>query len=434
MSAHASPNIITDGLAFMYDTGSGKSYRGEPTINYIHHQNAVAKDSYSAYSATSSGTYNAKHPDAIIAYNAAGTQMSGYYNGGVGDATNTYHAHWQYDPILKKPVVVMNDVDAQWKAKWLYTSMGSWTSYGKGHGDTYTISWLQWVDHLSKNAKAGLYSRTTASVNGFHDGQANSASAYNTKLRTWQRVYQTYTTSSVRDLDSTYLYIYMYGMYNVRATVKVADVQFTWGSHPAQFSTEYERTATQGLLDLTGNRTIDLSNVSFDSDAQITFDGTDDFISIPTYTFGNGSWTLNAWVNPDVVSGYNIMSNSSGGPVTNAFGFNGGKTHYRNYDGDWRYHDGNTTLPINNWYMLTWVNYEGASASDGTMKMYVNGVADSDTFNSYTTNGGPCNAIGRNWTSAFYNGKIPQVSINTKSLSDAEVLQNYNATKSRFGL
>ena len=435
MSAHANPNIVEDSLVFMYDTGNKKSYVGEPTINYIHGQNAVAKDSYSAYSATSSGTYNAKHPDAIIAYNAAGTQLSNYYNSGVTDATNTYHAHWQYDSILKKPVVVMNDIiGSQWKAKWMGTGLGSWNSQGKSHGDTYTISWLQWVDHLSKNAKAGLYTKNTSGSNGFHDGQANSASSYNTKLRTWQRVHQTYTTNSVRDLSQTLASIYMYGHYNVRATVKIADVQFTWGDHPVQFSAEYERTATQGLIDRTGNRTIDLSNVSFDSSADISFDGTDDYISIPTYTFGNGSWTLNAWVNPDVVSGYNIMSNSSGGPVANAFGFNGGKIHYRNYDGAWKNHDGNTTLPINNWYMLTWVNYEGASASDGTMKMYVNGVADSDTFNSYTTNGGPCNAIGRNWTSAFYNGKIPQVSINTKSLSDAEVLQNYNATRSRFGL
>ena len=52
MSAHANPNIVEDNLAFMYDTTNSKSYAGEPTINYIHSQNAVAKDSYSAYSAT----------------------------------------------------------------------------------------------------------------------------------------------------------------------------------------------------------------------------------------------------------------------------------------------------------------------------------------------------------------------------------------------
>ncbi len=43
MSAHASPNIITDGLAFMYDTGNGKSYKGEPTTNIVPTPNANAR-------------------------------------------------------------------------------------------------------------------------------------------------------------------------------------------------------------------------------------------------------------------------------------------------------------------------------------------------------------------------------------------------------
>ena len=434
MSAHASPNIITDGLAFMYDTGSGKSYRGEPTINYIHHQNAVAKDSYSAYSATSSGTYNAKHPDAIIAYNAAGTQMSGYYNGGVGDATNTYHAHWQYDPILKKPVVVMNDVDAQWKAKWLYTSMGSWTSYGKGHGDTYTISWLQWVDHLSKNAKAGLYSRTTASVNGFHDGQANSASAYNTKLRTWQRVYQTYTTSSVRDLDSTYLYIYMYGMYNVRATVKVADVQFTWGSHPAQFSAEYERTATQGLLDLTDTATIDLSNVSFDSNAQMTFDGTDDYITLPSD------------VRSIFTSYPNCMecvlkksSADQGDMVAFDIDITRWNLNYNMYvSNQWSFdfYDGTEHVIAAGNYDDEYVHFVLQQLSNGTMQIYANGVLKGSSAASNLAPNGSSIRIGSrsNGDSRYFNGYIPIMKIYNKALTSDEVLQNYNAIKSRFGL
>ena len=428
MSAHANPNIITDSLVYMYDTGSGKSYKGEPTINYIHHQNAVAKDSYSAYSATSSGTYNDKHPNAIIAYNAAGTQMSGYYNGGVTDATNTHHAHWQYDPLLKKPVVVMNDVDAQWKAKWLYTSRGSWSSYGKGHGDTYTISWLQWVDHLSKNAKAGLYSRTTASVNGFHDGQANSASAYNTKLRTWQRVYQTYTTSSVRDLDSTYLYIYMYGMYNVRATVKVADVQFTWGDHPAQFSAEYERTATQALLDLTNTSTIDLSNVTFDSNSQMSFDGSNDIINTGLFSGRNPStdpFTVEAMVKSDVASGNRIWVDATSNGSSQRFysALIDSTSHAIGIQGSaWS----DPTPSDTNWH------HQVIVMDGNTAKAYNNGeLASSKSYTSYTLAGG-LNIGGRSgypWA-----GQIPIFKIYDRALTQDEVSRNYNAIKSRFGL
>jgi hypothetical protein len=428
MSAHSNPNIITDGLVYMYDTGNGKSFKGEPTINYIHHQNAVAKDSYSAYSATSSGTYNANHPNAIIAYNATGTQMSGYYNGGVSDATNTHHAHWQYDPILKKPVVVMNDVDAQWKAKWLSTSMGSWSSYGKGYGDTYTISWLQWVDHLSKNAKAGLYSKTTASVNGFHDGQANSASAYNTKLRTWQRVYQTYTTSSVRDLDSTYLSIYMYGMYNVRATVKVADVQFTWGSDPVQFSEAYERTSTQGLLDLTRTSAIDLSNVTFDSGSQMSFDGSDDTINTGLFNGRNPStdpFTIEAIVKSDITSGNRMWIDATTNGSSQRFysALIDSTSHAIGIQGSaWS----DTTPGDTDWH------HQVIVMDGNTAKAYNNGeLASSKSYTSYTLAGG-LNVGGRSgyrWV-----GQIPIFKIYDQALTQDEVSLNYNAFKDRFGL
>jgi len=444
MSAHASPNIITDGLAFMYDTGSGKSYRGEPTINYIHSQNAVAKDSYSTWSATAAGTYNAKHPNAIVAYNAAGSQISGYYNGGVSDATNTYHAHWQYDPILKKPVVVMNDfVSGQWKAKWMGTGMGSWASYGKGHGDTYTISWLQWVDNLSKHAKAGLYRRRASdNSNNFWDGQASSASSYNTKLRTWQRVYHTFTTSSVVDLNSTYLSIYMYGHYGPRATVKVADVQFTWGSHPAQFSAEYERTATQGLLDLTGNRTIDLSNVSFDSDAQITFDGADDFIALvdnPQNGENSVSWefiTKFDLVHDNETSTYRQLyiqeSSVWIGQYYDYIGIDIAKDNGSWFDGSGGMSTSSKIGPVNSgqYYhvVFTW---------DGTnVKGYLNGELGFTTAISGLTgirNGQSPRRIGRRSGNPLI-GEMPVVKLYNQALTAAEVLQNYNATKSRFGL
>lgn len=174
----------------------------------------------------------------------------------------------------------------------------------------------------------------------------------------------------------------------------------------------------------------------FDTDKGgcIEFDGDNDYVSISTYTFGNGNWTVSMVISADDFDDYNLMSNSSGGPVTNAFGAYNNKIFYKNYDGAWQDHSGNTTLVAGTWYMLTWVNYEGASASEGTMKMYVNGVADSSTFNSYVTNGGPCNVIGRRWGSDEYNGKMASVHIYTTSLSDNQVAQNFNALRGRYGI
>jgi len=189
------------------------------------------------------------------------------------------------------------------------------------------------------------------------------------------------------------------------------------------------------LFDLSGNNLNGtLTNgPTFNSNGYLDFDGTNDYISIDTYTFGNGNWTVSMWVNADNITVSNLLSNTSGGPVANAFGFDSSKIHYRNYDGAWQTHNGSTTLTTGTWHHLTWINYVGASASDGTMKMYVDGVADSSIFNSYTTNGGPCNAIGSNWFSKF-NGRISNCQFYNESLTDTQIEQNYNTIKSRFGL
>ena len=198
-------------------------------------------------------------------------------------------------------------------------------------------------------------------------------------------------------------------------------------SYPRSGTTWIDRSATGNNGTLTNGPVFNLGNGGY-----IDFDGSNDYVSISTHTFGNGDWTVNAWASGDVIDNYNLLSNDSGGPVTNAFGFDNSKIHYRNYDGAWQYHFGDTTLTAGRWYMLTWVNYEGASSSDGTMKMYVDGVADIDTFNSYTTNGGPCDAIGRNWGSTEYDGKIANIQFYNKSFTDDEVLNTYNVLKGRF--
>ena len=442
MPTNVGPNTFGDeNLVFGYDLSDAKnSYIGQPVDNYIWHQNAVAQASYTPYSATSSGTWNAKHPRAIRAYRSDGGDITGYVNTGVGDWTNTYHAIWEYDPELGKPVVVMNDRDGQWKAKSYGTGMGSWASYGKGHGDTYTISWLQWVDHLSKNAKAGVYCRTPEGNYGFHDGQANSATAYNTKLYTWQRVYQTYTTSTARNINDTYSAIYMYGHYNVRGTVKIADVQFNWGSYPMQYSPNSARSNTQGLLDLTGNSTIDLTNVSFDSNAQMTFDGTDDYAALSGFVQPSNpnNFTVEAVVkllahNAGTNIGSVIVNNYSSlrgwifflnGPSS----FLGLRHHNESNPGGYNVVYG-TGINLNQWYHI-------AATDDGvTVRLYINGVQVTSGSSGPSVNYAGQPIIGQfGGGYAVTNGSIPYVRIFDRALTASEVASNYKAIKGRFNI
>jgi len=98
---------------------------------------------------------------------------------------------------------------------------------------------------------------------------------------------------------------------------------------------------------------------------------------------------------------------------------------------------GSTTLSTSMWYNLT-VTYNGSSDASGAT-LYVNGVAESlyirsNTLNA-TINSTETFKIGGIVTPLrVWNGKIPIVKVYNKELSVSEVLQNYNAMKSRFGL
>lgn len=76
-----------------------------------------------------------------------------------------------------------------------------------------------------------------------------------------------------------------------------------------------------------------------------------------------------------------------------------------------------------------------ATLDGSTMKLYENGVQVNTK--SQTTNPASNNTkvyIGRDANSQYFPGKIANVKAYNKTLSDSEVLQNYNAQKTRFGL
>jgi len=157
-----------------------------------------------------------------------------------------------------------------------------------------------------------------------------------------------------------------------------------------------------------------------------TFDGSNDKINFSTITLGNSNWTVSAWVL--TTSGGSVLSNDNGGPVTNDLGVSLNKIYYNNYNGSWQPHYGNTTINDNVWHFLTWVNF-----NNQTMVMYVDGNVDSSNFNSYTTNGGPVNSIGRNW-GATYRGSIDEVKIYNRVLSLEQIRLIYNSESAGYNM
>jgi hypothetical protein len=435
MSVHSGPEIVNDNLVFKYDmANTEKSWKGKPTTNFSYTQNPRIDASYAPYSATSSGTWNAKHPEAIRVYNDLGSDISAYSNTGVTDWTNTYHAIWTLDTTLNRPVVTMRDFDGNWKAK----SFGlgqTMTSMGLGYGSTYTISWLQWTDDIAKSTNAGLYGANTGGSNNFHDGLSNSfATSYNTLPNTWQRVYATFTVSSAWNLAAG-LSCYMYGHYIKRGTVKVADVQVETGI-PSGFSKQQTRSNTQAILDITGNNTVTAASLTYASNNTFSFDGSSNYIdSGPIALTGTATQSITwaCWVRPTTGTGdiINMVYPTAGWNMCPIWA--SGQVFYAKVWSNPNLTSG-TTFTLNQYYYLVLVRNNATN----TNSFYINGQLVASNIGGYSSSGAANNhyfgRAGSQATNTFFNGQIPTAQIYTRALLADEIQQNFAAYRTRFGI
>jgi hypothetical protein len=175
----------------------------------------------------------------------------------------------------------------------------------------------------------------------------------------------------------------------------------------------------------------------------IVFDGTNDYvtktswISPPTNTFTIGCWVkFSDNVNDRYLLSFGRdIGGSTGGLALFAYGFNAisDVLIFEFGSGIGRVSSG-IVPSLNIWYYLT------VTADVTNVKFYLNGeVKNTSSQGSGAITSSPTLSIGSYVNDSgtpgtyFYAGNIAQVSIYNRALSAAEVLQNYNATKSRFG-
>lgn len=159
----------------------------------------------------------------------------------------------------------------------------------------------------------------------------------------------------------------------------------------------------------------------------IVFDGVDDYVNLNNSTplqTGTSNFTWSVWIKtPGSFGGYKMILSSD---VYYAYlSLDNNQIAYHNpSNGLFRF----GTLLTNTWYNITIVK------NNNIVYGYINGIfisSANDTFNM----SGNFN-IGR-WNynnTLYYNSNMTTIQVYNKSLSASEVLQNYNATKSRFGL
>ena len=201
--------------------------------------------------------------------------------------------------------------------------------------------------------------------------------------------------------------------------------------------------------DLSGNsNTSTLINgptFSAGNQGSIVFDGTNDYISTTLQTL-NRPFTLSVWANFSNLTGFQTFigqdtsasiprgrfyfqkaGTTGGGPVQDKVNFSLVKS-----DDSVVVVNTINTVSINVWYNFV------VTLSTSSISLYQNGVIQNTTADVntlLTDNTVILLAAGyyANNITDFINGKISSVFIYNRELSATEVLQNYNATKTRFG-
>ncbi len=174
----------------------------------------------------------------------------------------------------------------------------------------------------------------------------------------------------------------------------------------------------------------------------IVFDGTNDYVTIPYSTTLNtpNSATYEIWVYVTAAGEFLSRGTSDSGatPDNPRFYVGSGGTVYFDWSiqGADTYVDTSTTISFNRWNQII-----GVAIPSTQLRVYFNGGVQASygtvaqTLPATIPNtSDPLIIGGVNWIPRYFAGRIASVKLYNRALSTDEMLQNYNAQKTRFGL
>lgn len=262
------------------------------------------------------------------------------------------------------------------------------------------------------------------------DSKSYSGSLGSNMTYEWKR----FSVTALHNNSSNYHFIDI-GIYQGTGVFEWCMPQIEQGTIMSPF-TNTERSSTESLIDLKKSTNIDLSNVSFDSTGQPTFDGTDDYIQVSLIDVNldmgctiegvlKRKSTPTAWR-----TFFNLKPSDSFTPFFE-FRSNANDQHiYADYYNGTDYTTSAASLTTGTFGHAV-ATYDGS----GNVKMYFNGelIHTKTGVPSFALGTSPRLTIGR----AYNNNRntdidTPIVKIYNKALTPQEIQQNYNATKRRF--
>lgn len=173
-----------------------------------------------------------------------------------------------------------------------------------------------------------------------------------------------------------------------------------------------------------------ISNGSFDSGngGSIVFNGTNTFVDIGTPLSNGTNFTKEAWVWADVVTlSRNILSSEANVFWNNTSTLSAGVGNSYSLVTS-------PNFPTGVWRHVA----QTFNDTTNTMTLYINGVQVSQNTSVTQSYISQIERIGAHYAGgspvSFWDGKIAQVRVYNTALTGTDVLQNYDAEKSRYGL
>jgi hypothetical protein len=406
MGAFGGLDLIKSGLVFGFDIGNPvannstftRFYKGEPTTN-LSYNNGQTDSQYLA---------------STITWVNAGSWTSN---------TN--------ETDVSKPIIPELDTTNLRITSGLNTTAGGSIHYGCGFttvnpSTTYTIS--VWYRQNKANISQPYLRTNVTNVslgNLAYNGDTNSA---NWPVNTWIRISATGTTAS----NENGIYISNYIGTSVGDKIWYFGHQVEAKSRMTPLITG-TRSATNSLIDLTKSSSIDVSNISFDSSALPTFDGTNDYINIPSSTvFDTQTVTVEVIVKPNGLNQYGFWFEKGAVNTQYSLFMEGTNIVWRQASGTSynSQYTATSTMTNNAW------NHVVGTFKTGERITYVNGTARTSDSLSYTLNTNQGNQFIGSYNSGayYYNGQIAVVRVYNRVLLATEIARNFKVYQKRFNI
>lgn len=395
MSLENSGRIVTDGLVFIYDAENPKSYKGPTMTNLL----------------TSS----------ISPYNTSGT---GYdFIGGTEEV---------YIPTLGKTSAKFCKIQNN------YSAVSTWccpAPFGLGGGFAVSPSTLYTYLILYK-VNSGYTNANYMYRYEYNSGTYVTEAGVHSEARRvhlgdgWYYAWGTFTTNaSTNTITSCASFYYRYSTsYDKMYVAKACMVQGDYsGMHPRYWPDgQTTRSNTQAILDLAGNNTITASSLTYSSDGSFSFNNTNDVIetSFPAQTLNNS--TICAWVYDNTAdTNYRAIVQNNTASDDALY------VNPSNYLMWWPATASTLTVPRNQWTFVAASHTYGSGIlyQVNSTQQFVSGTFSDPTDWDFLRIGGHSTGDSERW-----GGKIPVVNVYNRALTAAEVQQNFNALRGRYGI